>query len=183
MYGLVNRAIEQLVVSQQGESAWRAVCLRAGLADAGFVSLQIYDDEVTFRLLHAGSQRLNLPLDQVLEALGRFWIRYTSEQGYGSMMSVGGHSLREFLGKLDRVHEQVDTVFPHMSLPQFRVEDVAGGEYRLFYASTRSGLAPMVVGMVKGLAQRFEQRVSVEWIHARTAVDEHDVFLTRQVTD
>jgi hypothetical protein len=74
-------------------------------------------------------------------------------------------------------------VFPHMSLPQFRVEDVADGEYRLFYASTRSGLAPMVVGMVKGLAQRFEQRVSVEWIHARTAVDEHDVFLIRQVTD
>jgi hypothetical protein len=37
--------------------------------------------------------------------------------------------------------------------------------------------------MVKGLAQRFEQRVSVEWIHARTAVDEHEVFLIRQVTD
>jgi hypothetical protein len=183
MYGLLNRAIEQLVVSLQGEPAWRAVCSHAGLVDAGFVSLQIYDDEITYRLLDAVSQRLNLPADQVLETFGRFWIRYTSEQGYGSMMSVGGHTLREFLGRLNTMHERVETVFPHMSLPLFRVGDIADGEYRLYYASTRTGLAPMVIGLVKGLAERFEQLVTVEWIHAKTAVDEEDVFVIRQVTD
>ena len=40
MYGLVNRAIEQLVVSMKGEAGWRGVCAHAGLAADGFVSMQ-----------------------------------------------------------------------------------------------------------------------------------------------
>ena len=39
-------------------------------------------------------------------------------------------------------------------LPVFRVEDIGPTSYRLFYASERVGLAPMVVGLVKGLARR-----------------------------
>jgi hypothetical protein len=181
MYGLVNRAIEQLVVSMQGESGWRGVCAHAGMAADGFMSMQGYDDDITYRLVAAVSKRLNLPADQVLEAFGEYWIRYTADEGYGSMMKAGGSTLREFLGNLNEMHGRVETVFPHMRLPLFRVEDIDDRSYRLYYASERAGLAPMVTGLVKGLAKRFDQTVDIEHAHAKVAIDEEDVFVIREL--
>jgi hypothetical protein len=39
----------------------------------------------------------------------------------------------------------------------------------------------MVLGLVRGLAQRFGQRVEVTHIHAKTRIDEEDVFDLREL--
>ena len=181
MYGLVNRAIEQLVVSMKGEAGWRGVCAHAGLAADGFVSMQDYDDDVTFRLVRAVSARLGLPPEQVLEAFGEYWITYTAAEGYGALMTAGGSHLREFLGNLNEMHGRVETIFPQLRPPVFRVEDVSDTEYRLYYASERAGLAPMVVGLVKGLAKRFGQSVEVVQVLSKADAHGEDVFTVRHL--
>ena len=181
MNGLVNRAIEQLVVSMKGEAGWRGVCAHAGVAADGFVAVQSYDDDVTYRLVEAVSKRLDLPAEQVLEAFGMYWITYTADEGYGALMSSGGTNLREFLLNLDDLHGRVENLFPALRLPLFRVEDVSPTEYRLFYTSERAGLAPMVLGLVKGLAKRFDQAVEVLHVHAKARVDEDDIFSVRHL--
>lgn len=181
MYGLVNRAIEELVVSMHGDAGWSQVCAHARVEADGFVAMQAYDDDVTYRLVAAVSARTGLPAQAVLEAFGEYWVLYTAEQGYGALMAAGGASLREFLGNLNELHGRIETVFPHMRLPVFRVEDVGPGEYRLHYASSREGLAPMVIGIVRGLARRYGQRAEVRHEHAKTHVDEEDVFLVREL--
>ena len=40
-------------------------------------------------------------------------------------------------------------------LPRFSVEDLADGALRVHYRSEREGLAPIVVGLLRGLAGRF----------------------------
>lgn len=181
MYGLVNRAIEQLVVSLEGEAAWRGVCAHARVQADGFVSMQSYDDGVTYRLVQAVSRRLELPAAAVLEAFGEYWITYTAEEGYGELMNNGGASLREFLGNLNEMHGRVETVFPQLRLPVFRVEDESPHSYLLHYRSGRDGLAPMVIGLVKGLARRFEQAVEVTQVHAKAHGDDEDVFRVQHV--
>ena len=181
MNGLINRAIEQLVVSMQGEAGWRGVCAHAGVAADGFVAMKSYDDDVTFRLVEAVSKRLDLPTDQVLEAFGMYWITYTADEGYGALMSSGGTHLREFLMNLDDLHGRVENLFPALRLPLFRVEDIAPTEYRIFYTSERAGLAPMVLGLVKGLAKRFGESVEVLHVHAKVRVDEEDIFIVRHL--
>ena len=181
MNGLVNRAIEQLVVSMKGEAGWRGVCAHAGVAADGFVSMQNYDDDITFRLVKAASERLGLPSEQVLEAFGEYWITYTAHEGYGALMAAGGTHLREFLANLNDMHGRVETIFAQVRIPLFRVEDVSDTEYRLYYASEREGLAPMVIGLVKGLAKRFGQSVEVVQIHAKTVVSEEDIFNVRHL--
>ena len=79
MYGLVNRAIEQLVVSLKGENGWRGVCAHANISSDGFVSMHAYDDEITYRLVNAVSARLELEPATVLEAFGEYWVTYTPE--------------------------------------------------------------------------------------------------------
>lgn len=183
MNGLVNRAIEQLVISMKGEAGWRGVCAHAGVAPDGFVSMQNYDDDITYRLVHAVSERLALPPEQVLEAFGEYWVTYTADEGYGPLMTAGGTHLREFLGNLDGLHGRVESLFPQLRIPLFRVEDVSDTEYRLFYASGRKGLAPMVLGVVKGLAKRFGQTVEVVQVHAKTDVNSEDIFSVRHLAD
>ena len=50
----------------------------------------------------------------------------------------------------------------------------------LHYHSERPGLAPMVVGMIKGLAARFDVPVLVEQVESRTDGADHDVFRVRE---
>lgn len=182
MNGLVNRAIEQLVISMKGEAGWRGVCAHAGVAADGFVSMKNYDDDITFRLVRAVSERLELPAEQVLEAFGEYWVTYTADEGYGALMATGGCHLREFLGNLNDMHECVELMFKELRVPVFRVEDVSDTEFRLFYASERSGLAPMVLGLIKGLAKRFNQLIDIVHVHSKINVNEEDIFRVRLLT-
>jgi hypothetical protein len=182
MYGLVNRAIEQLVVSSKGDAAWQRVCIRAGVGADGFVAMCPYDDSVTYRLVEAVSDELAVPAGQVLEAFGEYWILYTADEGYGELMAAAGPDMRSFLSNLDDMHGRVETVFPQMKLPRFRIEPLDGGALRVFYGSERDGLAPMVTGLLRGLARRFSQQVSVRHLTQRRDARDEDVFLVEPVT-
>ncbi|MFX7898828.1 heme NO-binding domain-containing protein, partial [Acinetobacter baumannii] len=74
MYGLVNRAIEQLVVATAGGPAWRPVCARAGVSPDGFIGMQAYPDDMTYRLVGAASEVLGHPPETVLRLFGEYWI-------------------------------------------------------------------------------------------------------------
>lgn len=179
MYGLVNRAIQQLVVSTKDEAAWQRVCRKAGVGADGFVAMCPYDDSVTYRLVGAVSEELGLPAAQVLEAFGEYWILYTADEGYGELMATAGADLRSFLSNLDDMHGRVETVFPQMKLPRFRFDEAGEGALRVAYSSERDGLAPMVTGLLRGLARRFDQQVEVEHVQGRAPGRPDDVFVVR----
>ena len=181
MNGLINRAVEQFVVSMKGEAGWRGVCADAGIQADGFVSMQSYDDELTYRLVDAASKRLALPPVQVLQAIGKLWITYIFKEGYGDVITATGTNLREFLTNLNEMHCRIEIVFTKMRAPQFRIEDVSDTEFRLCYASERSGLAPMVIGIVDALAQHFGQSVEIIQVYAKTEIDSEDIFLIRHL--
>jgi hypothetical protein len=176
MYGLVNRAIEQLVVSLKGEDTWQRVCARAGVQADGFVAMCPYHDDMTFALVAAVSEELGLQADQVLEAFGEYWILYTAEEGYAEMLASGGNDLRSFMANLDDMHGRVEMIFPAMQLPQFSVVDIDDGRFHVHYRSARRGLAAMVTGLLRGLAKRFAQSVEVQHLVDQSVPGE-DVFL------
>lgn len=181
MYGLVNRAIEQLVVSTRGEAAWQRVCARAGVGADGFVAMCPYDDHVTYALVGAVSAELDQPPERVLEAFGEYWILYTADEGYGELMASAGRDMAGFLANLDDMHGRVEAVFPQMKLPRFRVEALGGGVLRVHYGSDREGLAPMVTGLLRGLGRRFDEPVTVNHAVARGPQAPEDVFLVTPV--
>jgi len=181
MYGLVNRAIEQLVVSLKGETVWQRVCARAGDSGHGFVALHSYPDNLTYRLVGAVSEELSMPPESVLEAFGEYWILYTAEEGYAELLNSAGRSLREFLASLDEMHSRIESIFPHMMLPWFSIRDIEEDHFHLHYGSNREGLAPFVIGLVKGVAKRFGQQIEVRQIVSRIDGGDEDVFDIRVI--
>lgn len=167
MYGLVNKAIEGLVRQQFGDSAWARIKEQAGWTGAHFVSMDTYDDEITYRLVDAASAELGLSPEQVLEAFGDYWTTYTMEAGYRDTLRMMGDTLPEFLGNLDVLHMRVGASMPGLIPASFALEDVDDGEWLLHYTSERVGLTPMVIGLLRGLARRFEEDVELEALEGR----------------
>ncbi|MEY3022465.1 MAG: hypothetical protein RIS86_1663 [Planctomycetota bacterium] len=155
MYGLINKAVEGLVRSKFGDETWDRIRTRAGLPDEPFVSMEQYPDKTTYDLVGAASAELGAPAEAILEEFGRYWVLYTAQVGYGELMKSAGRSLPEFLRNLDQLHTRVRLSFPDLKPPSFAVSAETESSLDLRYYSDRPGLAPLVVGLVKGLGERF----------------------------
>jgi hypothetical protein len=176
MYGLVNKAIEDLIRTQHGTEAWDQIRAAAGLDDDTFVSMKQYPDAVTYALVGAASGVLGLPAEQVLEAFGRYWITYTASEGYGELLTMGGKNVRQFLVNLDALHVRVGHSFENLRPPDFYCTNVSEASLVLHYVSPRDGLAHLVIGLLQGLGERFGQKLSIEHRERKSDGSDHDVF-------
>lgn len=179
MYGLINQAIRGLVIENFGEEMWARIRTSAGVETDDFVSMQSYDDAVTYELVGAASKELDLPAETVLETFGKYWVNYVGQENYGELMNAAGDDLPTFLENLDQMHARIMLSFPELNPPTFRVTDRSENSLVLHYHSERPGLAPLVVGLLHGLGHRFKTDVSVEHDRQDFGDGEHDVFTVR----
>lgn len=183
MYGLVNRAVEDLVTTKFGPQTWAEVKARAGVDVEMFVAMSPYPDAVTYDLVGAASEVLGLPAEQVLEAFGEFWMQYSAREGYGELLDLMGDDLPSFLTSLDDLHERLRLSFPHLEPPGLSVDAVTDAGFVVLYRSHRVGLGPFVVGLLRGAAARFGRSVDVRPGRGRADGLDHDEFHVRYLDD
>jgi len=176
MYGMVNKAIRDLISTRHGEAVWELVRTKAELEEEVFISTVSYPDAVTYRLVKEASEVLQISPDNLLMEFGRWWILETARKGYGHLMEAGGRSLGEFLVNLPNFHTRIVMIFPELKPPEFECTDVSANALRLHYRSERPGLAPFVVGLLQGLGEMFQTELEVIQEAAVEAGAEHDVF-------
>ncbi len=176
MYGLVNKAVEGFVKQELGDDAWSAVCAKAGIQDLGFISMDSYDDQVTYDLVGAASELTGLEANTILEGFGRYWMLYTAEEGYGALLDMTGSNIHEFLENLNGMHSRIRTTFEGLKPPDFECTDVTDTTLLLHYRTFRPGLAPMAIGILHGLAERLNQKITVEHRDKAAEGADHDTF-------
>jgi hypothetical protein len=181
MYGLVNQGIQDLAVQLGGDDLWIKIKKQAGLEVEAFVGMEVYPDDITERLVLAASAILGLSPAEVLRAFGKHWILYTARKGYGAVFETMGRTLPQFLGNLDAMHARLSLSMPHLEPPSFVCEELATGRLRLEYWTRRAGLAPMVVGLLDGLAELFLLDVQVTQTVSKADGADHDEFLIETV--
>ncbi|MDZ8025720.1 MAG: heme NO-binding domain-containing protein [Nostoc sp. DedQUE01] len=177
MYGLVNKAIQDMVCSRFSEETWKIIKHKAEVDVDVFISMEGYPDDITHRLVKAASGVLGLSPTEIMQAFGEFWVQYTAEEGYGEMMDMSGDTLPEFLENLDNLHARVGVSFPKLQPPSFECTDMEENSLNLHYRSDREGLTPMILGLVKGLGTRFDTQVDISQTQSREEGGEHDEFL------
>ena len=96
MYGMVNKAVEEMVISQFDEETWEKIKAKAAIEEEIFISNESYPDDVTYRLVASASETLGLTSDQVLEAFGIHWVLHTALEGYGELLEAGGQLCLNF---------------------------------------------------------------------------------------
>jgi hypothetical protein len=176
MYGLVNKAIKDLVVSNHGESIWQEICLKAGFYEQDFIGMSPYPDKLTYDLVRHASDVLNVEQTAILEAFGEYWILYTAKEGYGDLLDLTGATFTEFLDNLDMLHYRINNLMPQLAAPQFSTRNSSTNYTELEYRSHRAGMIPMLIGLIRGLGKRFDLTVDIEQIEFKQEGHDCDVF-------
>lgn len=176
MYGLVNKAIEDLVVCQFGEDTWEQIKKKAGVDVDVFVSNEAYPDSVTYDLVSAASEVLGKSARDILIVFGEHWVLKTAAKSYGAMMSAGGASLKEFLVNLPNFHTRVQMIYPKLQPPSFECSDISENSLHLHYFTHRPGLTDFVVGLVQGLGKLYSTPATASVIAKKADGADHDVF-------
>jgi hypothetical protein len=176
MYGIVNKALEDLVKENFGEEKWDLILERSGVEEDFFISNEPYDDEITFKLAVSVSEEMNMPIEEVLQAFGEWWVLRTSKEKYGGLMEAGGSSLKEFLQNLPVFHNRVMLIYPKLTPPEFKVSEIKDKSLNVHYYSKREGLQEFVRGLLTGLGKMYDTKVHVELISGRSDLQDHDIF-------
>ena len=176
MYGIVNKAIEDLVKTNFGEHTWDAVKKRSGVDIDYFLSSEPYDDAITYKLAGAVSEEMNMPVGKVLEAFGEWWILKTGKEKYGGLMEAGGKNLREFLINLPLFHNRIMLMYPKLTPPEFKISDVEETSIRIHYYSKREGLQEFVRGLLQGLGKMYSTPVDIILLQSRDEGEDHEIF-------
>lgn len=183
MYGLVNKAIQDVVVREYGKGAWTAVLEAAGTPEVDFQGMEEYPDHLTYALVGATAKTLNMSTDQVLEILGEYWVLYTAKAGYGDLLQMAGDSFVGLLQNLDLLHARIGRSYPALQPPAFQCTDISESSLLLHYRSGRAGLAPLVVGLIRGVAKMFKVTAAITVLDSKSAGADHDIFRISYASD
>lgn len=161
MYGLVNQAIKDLVVTKFGDESWENICVNAQIPPDDFAAMQYYPDALTYGLVGAASKELGLAGETILAEFGKHWVLYTAKEGYGPMMDLFGGDFKTCLMNLNNLHARMGMTMPQLTPPRFVFKEESPTVYLVQYHSARAGLSPMVSGLLEGLAARHGVRIKV----------------------
>lgn len=176
MYGIVNQAIHGLITENYGKENWELIKKKSGVEFDYFMSNQSYDDDITFELVAAASEVLNVSSSEILISFGKYWVLKTGNEKYGDLMKAGGSNFKEFIQNLPNFHSRIMLIYPNLSPPEFMVEIESDNVLILHYYSTRKGLTDFVVGLLHGLSEMFDSKVEIQLRSSSNEDVWHDVF-------
>ena len=160
MYGLINNSLQGMIREKFGEEKWQEVLEASGVPEDSFLTMRSYDDKLTYALAGAASDVLGAPVDACLEMFGEYWVLETASKSYGALLDAAGGDMIEFLGNMNGLHDRITSTFLNYVPPEFYIQERDPG-YEIHYLSKRKGLTPFVVGLLKGLATRFDQHLNI----------------------
>ena len=166
MYGMINNALQQMIVAGYGDDQWHKIRLASGVDTDGFVSMHSYPDQLTYDIVGQAASILSVPTTVLLEQVGEYWIIHTAQAGYGDILNMAGDNLVDFIKNLNSMHSRLVHIFPSMVIPSFEISDVKDDSMILHYSSTRQGLEYMVVGLIRGLAKKFKLHCDIRMTDA-----------------
>ena len=176
MYGIINKAIQDLITENFGEEKWEEIKEKSQIDVDFFISNEPYNDDITYKLAGAASEVLGITVGEVLNAFGEWWVLRTGKEKYGGLMETGGKNLKEFLENLPLFHNRIMLMYPKLTPPEFKVSNIEENSIHVHYHSKREGLQEFVRGLMHGLAKMFNVNVTVVLIQSRIEGNSHEVF-------
>lgn len=176
MYGMVNDGIRRFVVENHGHAAWAEVCSKAGVADDCFDTLSTAPDSVTYDLVGAICDHFDLEADVALKAFGEYWPEFATNTAFGKLIDFSGEGFVGCLEGLDEMHDRIAATMPHLRPPSFELVAISDTTFHLHYMSHRPGLAPMVYGLLFGVAKHFDVKINVKHLPQQLNHDGAETF-------
>lgn len=169
MKGIVFNILEQVVVSNYGESTWDDLLDAAG-SDGVYTSLGTYPDDQMMSLVQAAADALGMPPAAVVRWFGRQAMPHFAER-YPDFFTAHS-STRSFVLALNTIiHPEVRKLYTGANCPNFDFEDAPDGTLLIGYQSPRK-LCALAHGFIEGVADHYSEVAEVEHLKCMHHGDE-----------
>ncbi|KAK8402592.1 hypothetical protein O3P69_000761 [Scylla paramamosain] len=155
MYGLLIENFSEFIKNDYGEDKWEEIRREADIEHMDFSTHKIYSENLLPKLSRAAVTVLGIPNDEIMFAMGSFFVEFVGQYGYDRVLSVLGRHVRDFLNGLDNLHEYLKFSYPRMRPPSFFCESESSEGMVLHYRSKRRGYAHYTMGQIKQVASHF----------------------------
>ena len=160
MKGAIVQCLGDLVKSNFGNDKWEQSLEIAGFSKTSFfIPLQNVDDEKVIKIIESLCKVANISPAQAAEAFGEYWVNVYAPKLYGSYFR-GINTSKEFLLKMDSVHDSVTKNIENAHPPRFEYEWKDQKTMVLKYKSKR-GLIDILSGLVKGVGKYYKEELKV----------------------
>lgn len=175
MYGVVNGIFRQVLIEDYGDDAWKKISKGVSSISEESYCMNQCPDEVTYEIVQTASEILDVPMELLLNHLGKRWVDITSQGEFKDYYNIGGKSMFAFLANLNHLHASLGKTFTHLSPPAFEIENQNDDSMELVYISHRPGLTPFVKGLLQGLSYYFKQSTVIEHLPEKSE-DNRQIF-------
>ena len=171
MHGLINRSIQGFLRDTYGSATWAKVAREARLGFDSFEPMLVYAPEQTVAVLDAASKVLSRPVEGVLEDLGTYLVSHPNTEAVRRLLRFGGVTFDDFLHSLEDLPERARLALPDLDLPELDLAEVNYAEYRLTVSAPFAGMAQVLVGLLRAMADDYGALVLLDLAEAGAGVD------------
>ena len=162
MHGLIYRAIQCFLRDSFGAAVWHDIAAETGVPADGFEPMLRYDDAIAGRMIDAAAARLDRSRDSLLEDLGTYLVSHPNREGLRRLLRFGGVTFLDFLHSIDDLPGRGRLAVPDLDLPQLELRDHGEGRFSLVCRSQFTGFVPVMVGVLRAMADDYGALVLLE---------------------
>ena len=155
MLGVVNKAIEEFVITVHGGAVWQEVLRDIGTPGFRFEPMLMYEDEKSYALIRALSKRLSKPQQDIHDDIGTYLVTPPNGGALRRLLRFSGSSFDDFLLSLDDLNDRVDLALPDLQLPQIMVIPQTIDRVHVRVSQTWSGFAYVLQGLLRAMADDY----------------------------
>ena len=159
MKGIIFNITENFIADNFGEEVYDEIIETCNLITTEpFVGPGTYPDEDLVEILVKSSEKLDIPVPELLKKLGEYSFRKLADRHPGFL--AGFTHPKPFLKTVDGIiHVEVKKLYNGAYLPTFEYAEPADDELIITYFSERK-LYPFMEGLINGVAGYFEQPIT-----------------------
>ncbi|WP_038029562.1 heme NO-binding domain-containing protein [Thermonema rossianum] len=165
MKGTILTCLEETIAKKYGQANWQEVLRRCDLPATHHFALEIdkdIDEQLSVQLFVKSAEVCGVSLQQIFDDFGEYWCLHYAPKVYKALF-IGPKSTKDFITKLDFIHDIVTKRIPNAHPPRFQYRWESDNVLLLHYQSSR-GLIDLLISLIKGLDKYFNNHTSVEKI-------------------
>ncbi len=163
MKGTIVKSLEEMVVTQFGQTRWEDLLQDAGMDRATvFWPMADIDDAQVIKLVEAVCKSLGISFAQAADAFGDYWANVYTPRMYPLYYKKSA-TAKDFLLDLDNIHIEITKAMENARPPRFEYEWINDKTLIMRYHSHRN-LIDFAVGLARGVGKRYGENLQVSTV-------------------
>lgn len=162
MKGAIVDCIEELIKKKFGKENWETILKDSGLELTFYLASDDIEDSKVFNIIHSICKINQMSLEQVFDAFGDYWVNEYAPKFYQFVYEECSNA-KEFLLKMDQVHEEATSDLPNSNPPRFTYSWKNSNTLIMHYNSKRN-LIDLMISLIKGVGKYYKENLKIRKI-------------------